>query len=303
MTGAILSAAANGVNSKVCSGGVACDTIQPKMPIHYRISPALLLPRLPSLAFRRRSAYADFTAAFKSIGTSPIVKGAERIPERGPFIALMNHYHVPEIRSWWFAMAMCQAIGDRRTGHAPHEPHMLVATEWTYPDWFRRATIGAASAFAVGRIIHAYGYLRMEPPVLGPGQADRRAHSIRAALEAAREAKTSGHVLGIAPEGGDTPDGVMVRPPPGAGRFLLLLAAVGLPCLPFGLYLDGDRIVVNTGEMFELSVPRRRLSGASLSKDEVDEAALCQAMGRIAQLVPNPLRGYYAPAARELSGK
>lgn len=269
------------------------------MPIRYRFSPLLVLPRVPSLVWGRRSAYEDFTAAFNSIGTAPMVDGAERIPERGPFIALMNHYHTPQIPSWWFAMAMCTAIGDRRAGHAPHEPRMLVATHWTYPDWLRRATIGAASAIAVGRIIHAYGYLRMEPPVLGASESDRRADSMRAALEAARHARDSGDMLGIAPEGGDTPDGAMVRPPPGAGRFLLLLAATGLPFVPFGLYLNGDRIIVNTGELFALDVPRR-LPGRStpIPKDELDELALCEAMGRVARLVPVELRGYYAAAAQ-----
>src|SRR5512135_1053241 len=269
------------------------------MATRYRFPLALVLPRVPSLVCGRRSSYDDFTAAFAAVGTSPAVVGAVRIPQSGPFIAVMNHYHRPDIPSWWFAMAACKAIGDCRIGHAPHEPRMLVATHWTYPDWFHRATIGAASAFAVGRIIRAYDYLRMEPPVLGASQSGRRAGSIRLALEAARQARQSGHVIGIAPEGGDTPNGAMVRPPPGAGRFLLLLAATGLTFLPFGLYMDGDRIVVNTGERFGLEMPRRDLHGATpMPKDELDEWALCEAMGRVARLVPNELRGYYAAGAQ-----
>ncbi len=247
----------------------------------------------------RRSSYDDFTAAFAAVGTSPIVIGAERIPQHQPFIALMNHFHRPDIPSWWFAMAMCKAIGDRRKVHAPHEPRMLVATHWTYPDWLHRATIGAASAFAVGRIIHTYDFLRMEPPALGASASNHRAQSMRLVLEAARQAARTGHVIGIAPEGGDTPNGEMVRPPPGAGRFLLLLAATGVPFLPFGLYLEGDRIVVNIGECFALRAPRTA-SGSHVpaSKVDLDEWALREVMGRIACLVPTELRGAYATAAQ-----
>lgn len=254
----------------------------------------MIIARTPSFLFGRRSSYADFRAAFAAVGTTPLVCNAERIPQAEPFIAVMNHCHRPEIPSWWFAMALCHAIGDRRRGHAPHEPRMIVARHWTYDNCWQRATIGAGSAFVVGRIIRAYGYLGMEPVALGTAEAGQRARSMRQILDAARCARTSGDIIGIAPEGGDTPGGVMQRPPPGAGRFLWLLAAAGMPFLPFGLSVQGDRLRVAVGELF--SPPDVRAAGGPPPADKAafDEWVLQEIMGRVALLLPPDLRGYYA---------
>ena len=43
-------------------------------------------------------------------------------------------------------------------------------------------------------------------------------------------------ILGLAPEGGDQPGGLLNWPPAGAGRFILLLAEQGFPLLPVGCF-------------------------------------------------------------------
>jgi len=264
------------------------------MPIRYRFPPRLIAPRLPSLLFGHRSAYADCCAAYEAIGTTPLVSGVDCIPQSGPFIAVMNHYHRPAVPSWWFAMGMLHAIGARRLGHAPHEPRLIVARHWTYDDYWHRATWGAGSMFVVGRIIRAYGYLGMEPVALGDAAGGRRARSMRLALVAARDACARGGMLGMAPEGGDGPGGVLQRPPAGAGRFLWLLAATGIPFVPFGNSLDGERVRVSVGEPFALPALHARGGPPAASKALFDEWVLQETMGRIARLLPDALRGYYA---------
>ena len=83
----------------------------------------------------------------------------------------------------------------------------------------------------------------------------------------------------------------MTRPPVGAGRFLLLVAAVGLPFLPAGVYAEDGLLVAHFGPPFELSAP------TGIPKAELDEWALRESMGRIARLIPENLRGVYRDAA------
>src|SRR6476660_2972039 len=84
---------------------------RPRPMVRYHFPLHFIVPRLPSFILgRRRSLSADVQSAFKTIGTLPHITGAEHIPEHGPFLMVMNHFHREDIPSWWMAMAVVQAI-------------------------------------------------------------------------------------------------------------------------------------------------------------------------------------------------
>src|SRR4030042_1316946 len=71
-----------------------------------------------------------------------------------------------------------------------------------------------------------------------------RAESVRRALHRASEPDA---LLGLAPEGGDMPGGVLTPPPSGSGRFLLHLARRGLRFLPVGAFEGRGRFCLRFG--------------------------------------------------------
>lgn len=258
------------------------------MPPPYRIPYTLLAPRLPSLLIgQRRSLVRDLCLLFSQIGNAPRPVNADFIPRRDPFLLVMNHYRRADIPVWWSAIAAFKAVSDVRAGEAPGAVRMIIASQWTYAQRWQRAFVEPLTRFMIRRIAHAYDFVTIEPAELGASQAGARAQSIRRVLEAAKQAIQTGQPLGLAPEGGDSADGRLMRPPGGAGRFMLLLASTGLPFVPVGVYAEGNRLVAGFGAAFELKPPR------GLGKPALDEWACREVMTRVARLLPAELRGAY----------
>jgi hypothetical protein len=92
-------------------------------------------------------------------------------------------------------------------------------------------------------------------------------------------------VLGLAPEGGDQPGGVLNWPASGAGRFVLLLAEQGFPLLPVGLYEEAGEFCLHFGAAYRLQIPR------SLGQDGKDLRTSQTVMSAIAAQLPSRLRG------------
>lgn len=187
-------------------------------------------------------------------------------------------------------MVALKAVAERRDGHARAEIRLIVASQWTYTNRLERFFVEPFTRFMLSRIARAYNFLPLEPTALGASQTNARAQSIRRVIEEARQAVRERIPLGLAPEGGDSPDGELMHPPSGAGRFMLLLAATGLPFLPVGNYVEGDKLVSNFGPLVELTAPQ------GLRKSELDEWASREVMMQIARLLPAALRGEYGDA-------
>ncbi|MBI1800877.1 MAG: 1-acyl-sn-glycerol-3-phosphate acyltransferase [Chloroflexi bacterium] len=254
----------------------------------YRISRQLLAPQIPSfLIGQPRSLAADCASAFRAIQTTPTVIGGDHIPTSGAFLVVVNHFHRPEIPAWWTAMAVTHAIAVRRRLPNERPIRWLIADQWTYPDPVRRFLVAPVMRFVIGRIARVYDFLTIAPAALGDTRSYERASSIRRVLEAARLAVREGWPLGLAPEGGDSQDGTMMRPPAGAGRFMLLIAKTDLLFLPVGVFTEEGVLVTRFGDTFGLTAP------PGLPKGEVDDWATAQVMRRIACLVPPSLRGVY----------
>jgi hypothetical protein len=114
--------------------------------------------------------------------------------------------------------------------------------------------------------------------------ATARAATIRAAVQVIRE----GGIVGLMPEGDVGPTPALLEAREGTGNFLLLLAAGGARFLPLGIYEEGGRMVLHTGESFSLDMP------PDASRQNRDLWARTTVMRRVKELLPQPLWGAYA---------
>jgi hypothetical protein len=118
-----------------------------------------------------------------------------------------------------------------------------------------------------------------------PKDVKKRARSVRRVLAFARSHPQA--ILGLAPEGGDQPGGLLNMPPAGAGRFVLLLAEQGFPLLPVGCFEEAGAFCLHFGEAYQLKIP------GGLTRKEKDGAAARTVMQKIAPLLPGRLRGEF----------
>lgn len=202
------------------------------------------------------------------------VTGEPFVPRTGPCVVTVNHYARPGFHAWWLTLAVSAVV--------PVPIHWVVTAAWTYPGGLRRRLLTPLSRRLFRRMAAVYGFTCMPPMPPDPAEVAARAAAVRRVLAFARQAPNP--VIGLAPEGRDAPGGVLQMPPPGAGRFLLSLAGLGLAVVPVGLF-ERDGLVVHFGPAYQLSVP------AGLSPEERDRCASRQVMARIAALLPAELRG------------
>jgi hypothetical protein len=110
-----------------------------------------------------------------------------------------------------------------------------------------------------------------------------------AVLQVLRYARHTPHpVIGMAPEGGDFPGGVLGSLPPGVGRFMHLLSQSCPLVLPVGVWKDEGCIMMKFGLPYELEVPE------GLSPQTRDRLVGDTVMHHIAMCLPERLRGAYS---------
>jgi len=252
--------------------------IEPMDYPHYSY-PARLAPGLIANAFfsGQRSFRRDAQSCIGRLKPPLHILGTENIPQRGPCLLTFNHYYRPGFHAWWMSLALAATI--------PVEIHFVMTGELTYPGkWY--APMGmAGSRWLLKRFARIYGFTSMPPMPPRPKDVKERARSVRRVLAFARSHPQA--LLGLAPEGGDQPGGLLNLPPAGAGRFILLLADLGFPLLPVGCFEEAGAFCLRFGEAYRLKIPD------GLTSKEKDEAAARLVMQSIAPLIPERLRGEF----------
>ena len=201
--------------------------------------------------------------------------GKENIPQRGPCVITVNHYHRNGFGAQWIALGIAALV--------PVHMHWIMTSEFTYPGkWYK--IIGAiGSQILLKRIANIYSFTTMPPMPPRDKDVAARAASVRAVLEYVRRLKDP--ILGLAPEGYDPPgpEGLLTRPASGLGRFGLLLSKAGLRFIPVGAYEEDGIFHIHFGESYELNV------APNLPPDEKDDQASQIIMENIARLLPRRL--------------
>jgi hypothetical protein len=241
--------------------------------------PARLAPGLIAnvLFYGRRSFRRDGLACIERMNPPLRVIGTDNIPQNGPCLITFNHYYRPGFSAWWMALSIASLV--------PVEMHWVMTGELTFPGkWY--APLGmAGSRWLLKRFANIYGFTTMPPMPPRPKDLKARARSVRRALVFAKTHPQA--ILGLAPEGGDQPGGLVNWPPAGAGRFVLLLTEQGFPILPVGCFEEAGEFRLRFGAACQLDVPD------GLSSKEKDAAAARVVMQKIALILPERLRGEF----------
>ncbi len=189
----------------------------------------------------RRSFRLDGQACVNRLDPPLFVLGKENIPPAGPCLILFNHYYRPGYNAWWTALAIAATV--------PQDIHFAMTGELTFPGkWY--APLGmAGSRWLLKRISRIYGFTTMPPMPPRPKDVEARALSVRAFLAYAHSHPRA--ILALAPEGGDQPGGLLAWPPAGAGRFIALLTASGMPIVPVGVYEENGRLCLSFGKSYQ----------------------------------------------------
>lgn len=226
---------------------------------------------------RAHSFREDGIACMEQLKPPLRILGVENIPQSGPCLITFNHYFRPGFNAWWMALALAATV--------PLDIHFVMTGELTYPGkWY--APLGmAGSRWLLKRFSRIYGFTPMPPMPPRPKDVNERARSVRRVLVFARSHPRV--ILGLAPEGGDQPGGLVNWPPAGAGRFILLLADQGFPLLPVGCFEEAGAFGLRFGEAYQLQVP------PGLSPDRKDHHVAQAVMAGIAAQLPVSLRGEF----------
>jgi hypothetical protein len=205
------------------------------------------------------------------------VLGSEHIPQDGPGVFVLNHYHRPGFSATWIVLAVSAVI--------PHDLVWVMSAAWTEANtlWTRLQAIASVPLFP--RVAQVYNLISMPPMPPRPHETEGRARAVRLILAAAR--RNPPPLLAISPEGQDSPDGKLMRPPAGVGRMLYKLAQSGCRFYPVGIYEQGEAVVTNFGPCFQLTLP------GGLKPEEIDRLAADKVMSAIALQLPAGLRGIY----------
>lgn len=245
------------------------------LPI-YRF-PRLALLRIAGsvLAARPRSFQQEARRIVGGIGRLRVEGEIPALPPgaRGWMIT-PNHYYRPGFGMWWMAIAISASF--------PLEIHWVMAAQWRDLRPARRWTVTPASSVVFPRLARTYGFTCM--PAMPPldGDSRERALAVRRLIGYARTAACP--VIGIAPEGMDTPTGGLMLPHSGIGRLILHLSSLGLPLLPVGVFEEDGCLMIRFGQPYGLAhVPL-------VTSEEIDRQVGERMMREIAALLPEQMR-------------
>jgi hypothetical protein len=203
------------------------------------------------------------------------VFGDMNIPQKGPGVITCNHYYRPGFWSPWFPAAISAKV--------PVDIYWIMTNAFTYPGRWSGKLRRMISQWYLGEIARIYEFNGMPPMPPSPGEANQRAASIRKLMDMVR--KNPFLMVGIAPEGGDQPGGILAFPPEGFGRLALALTDRGMPFYPVGAFEENGYLNLVFGKPFRLVIPQ------GVDRKSADRLASVQVMDAIAACLPERLRG------------
>lgn len=195
-------------------------------------------------------------------------------PQPGRFkhgsIVTFNHYWRPGFNSWWMGFALAAAIPDLK---------LVITSSFTYPDDWMGRQKDREWRFILGRVIQTYDFIGMPAIPPRPNELADRSNAIRRIVTYLRSAPNP--CLGFAPEGRDSPDGMLNMPYPGVGRLLAYLTnSFKLAVQPAGIYEEHGSLILNFGNPYYLDAPQLE------STEETDKFVSRKVMQAIAACLP-----------------
>ena len=242
--------------------------------------PALPLPLIiqvgwAALAGKQRNFRQDARRCTR--GLSIHVMGSENMPTAGPGVIVFNHYSRPGFFMLWAVLALSATL--------PTDLHWTMTAAWTETGSFNSRLKAWISKRLFPRLASVYGFTAMPPMPPRQHETAERARAVRQVLAVARRSTPT--LIALAPEGQDSADGALRKPPSGVGRFLAHLSKSGFIFYPMGVFETAESLCLNFGIHFDLQIP------PGLSPAQIDEIASEAVMRSLAELLPETMRGDY----------
>jgi hypothetical protein len=233
-----------------------------------------------AILLRQHRSFSALVQRLSSLRKIPAyVRGLENIPQRGPGLITVNHYHSEHFWSPWIPLSVSSQV--------PAEVYWTITNAWTFPGRRLARLLRPASHWLLMKLARVYGLNPMPPMPPAPEDVVERATSVRRIVQYVRE--NANALIGYAPEGSDQPGGVLSMPPDGAGRLALAVTRRGMPVYPAGIYEDeNNRPCLCFGQPYSLCVDENR-------SERADWQARIQMMRAIAGCLPEALRGGFQP--------
>jgi 1-acyl-sn-glycerol-3-phosphate acyltransferase len=197
-------------------------------------------------------------------------EGLENIAVKRPFVVMANHYARPGFSTPWVALGISAVL--------PPEITWIMSNEWLFEGNRVAFLLRPLMRFVLRSITLAYGLVPMPTMVQGYSTPQGRTAGVREAIERVR--RDPNCILGITPEGMDSPNDKLMLPPSGVGRFLLHLSEMGLPMLPAAVFESDGCLHVHFGKANLLEV------ADGLSPSSADLAARELLIRKIGELMP-----------------
>lgn len=195
--------------------------------------------------------------------------GLENIPARGPYQILVNHYARLGFNTAWIALALSAV--------QPAEVIWVVADQWVFEGNPLRFLLGPAMRYILSSLRRVYGFLPM--PTMVPGYSDmpERSAAVRRVIRYSRSRPMA--IIGLTPEGRDSPPRGVHLAPTGAGKFILQLNRMKLPILPAAIVEKDGCLTVKFGRAFDLPAE------INVPRSQVDETIRVLVRDRLLELV------------------
>lgn len=171
-----------------------------------------------------------------------LTEGIDNIPDRDGYLIIFNHYARPGFNTAWIALALANVI--------PDPIHFIMSEAWAFEGNPFGFLLRRVMRYVLANITRAYEFLPMPAMVEGYSDAKSRAAAVRRVILFSRMHPHA--VIGLAPEGKDSPPGDIGLAPTGGGKFILYLNRMGLPILTVFVTEKSGRLVIKIGELFNL---------------------------------------------------
>lgn len=226
---------------------------------------------------RKRSFLADATALVARL--KPPLRVIGQIPDlsRSSWLVIVNHNHRPGFIAWWIPLSITAAL--------QREMHWIMTSAWRSVGGWSTPWLVRVVSRLLRRAARSYGFTSMPPMPPLEGETQARAQAVRQVLKYVDS--TPQAIIGLAPEGRDNPERVLLNPPPGVGRFACQLARRDLRVLPTGVFEAQGELCLQIGAPIELP----QIEGTPEQRDRQMSDVLMHA---IARCVPEHMRGAYS---------
>lgn len=190
---------------------------------------------------------------------------------------VVNHNHRPGFFAWWIPLSITAVL--------QREVHWIMTSAWRSVGPFSTPWLTRPVSRILRKAAQIYGFTSMPPMPPLEGEAQARAHAVRQVLK--HIDSTQQPIIGLTPEGRDSPTGELIPPPAGVGRFACQLAKRNLRLLPTGVFEAGGNLCLQIGPPRDLP----RIEGTPAERDQKMSSVLMHA---IARCVPEHMHGSYS---------